>query len=295
MLGTSPKKVLPLVVDTPAGADLALGVSSAGGGKTAVAAMEWAIAAAQRGEVDAVVTAPVSKTSLKLAGYDYPGQTEFFAERCGVPSVAMMLAGPTLRVVLVTTHMALTDAIKKLTPGAVVRTAKIADEALTRLLGKKPRLGLCALNPHAGEGGLFGDEEITKLAPAITGAAQIGVTLEGPYPADTLFVHAVRGKYDAVIVLYHDQGLIPLKLLHFDEGVNVTLGLPIIRTSPDHGTAFDIAGRGIAEPTSMLAAIRMATDFIRAGRPRVAASRESTARKRRPRSANKGSRPRSKK
>lgn len=294
MLGLSAKK-LPAIVETASGKDLAFGTSSAGGGKTAVAAMEWAIDAAQKGEIDAVVTAPVSKTSLKLAGYDYPGQTEFFAERCGAKSVAMMLAGPKLRVVLVTTHMALTAAIKSLTPGAVVRTAKIADESLTKLLGRKPKLGLCALNPHAGEGGLFGDEEITKLQPAISGAAQIGVSLDGPHPADTLFVHAVRGKYDAVIVLYHDQGLIPLKLLHFDEGVNVTLGLPIIRTSPDHGTAFDIAGRGVAEPTSMLAAIRMAKDFIAARRPRAAASRGSTARKRPPRSASTRSRPKSKK
>jgi 4-hydroxythreonine-4-phosphate dehydrogenase len=234
------------------------GEASAAGGRTAIQAIDWAIAKAKVGEIVGVVTAPVSKTSLKLAGYDYPGQTEYFAEKCGGVKVAMMLAGPKLRVVLVSTHMALTRAIALLTPERIFETARIAHMSLLRPLGRTPRLALCALNPHAGEGGLFGDEETRVLVPAVSAARAAGIDLAGPFPADTLFVHAVRGDYDAVIVLFHDQGLIPLKLLHFDEGVNVTLGLPIVRTSPDHGTAFDIAGKGVAQATSMFAAMEQA-------------------------------------
>ena len=235
-----------------------LGADSATGGAIAIAAIDWAIDAAKRGDVHGVVTAPVSKTSLHLAGYAYPGQTEYFAEQCGGARVAMMLAGPSLRVVLVSTHLALKDAIATLSAERVYEIASIAHHGLKALLGKKPRLALAALNPHAGEGGKFGDEEARILAPAVARARAAKIDLNGPFPADTLFWYARQGRYDAVLVLYHDQGLIPLKVLDFDEGVNVTLGLPIVRTSPDHGTAFDIAGKGKARATSMLAAIRLA-------------------------------------
>jgi 4-hydroxythreonine-4-phosphate dehydrogenase len=248
-------------IDIPAAKLPRLGKDSKAGGAIAIAAIDWAIAAAKQGQVAAVVTAPVSKTSLALAGYDYPGQTEYFAEQCGGARVAMMLAGPSLRVVLVSTHLSLKDAIARLSADRVYEISNIAHRGLSALLGKKPRLGLCALNPHAGEGGKFGDEEQRILAPAVRRARKAGVDLSGPHPADTLFWHARKGRYDAVIVLFHDQGLIPLKLLDFDAGVNVTLGLPIVRTSPDHGTAFDIAGKGVARPTSMLAAIRLAVEM----------------------------------
>jgi 4-hydroxythreonine-4-phosphate dehydrogenase len=246
------------IIDIPADKLPKLGQDSAAGGKIAIAAIDWAIAACKRKEIAAVVTAPVSKTSLHLAGYDYPGQTEYFAEQCGGARVAMMLAGPSLRVVLTSTHLALKDAIAQLSSDRVYEITNIAHHGLKRLLGRKPKLALCALNPHAGEGGKFGDEEARILAPAVARARKARIHLSGPLPADTLFWNARQGAYDAVIVLYHDQGLIPLKVLDFDEGVNVTLGLPIIRTSPDHGTAYDIAGRGIARSTSTLAAIKLA-------------------------------------
>lgn len=238
-----------------------LGRDSRQGGKIAMQAIDWAIAAAKRGEVAGVVTAPVSKTSLALAGYDYPGQTEYFAEQCDGAKVAMMLAGPSLRVVLTSTHLSLKKAIATLSARKIFDTATIAHASLTKMLGRRPRLAVCALNPHAGEGGKFGDEEARLIAPAVARARKQKIDLSGPFPADTLFWHARQGRYDAVIVLFHDQGLIPLKLLDFDEGVNVTLGLPIIRTSPDHGTAFDIAGKGIAKETSMLAAMRLAAEW----------------------------------
>lgn len=227
----------------------------------AIAAIDWAIAAARKKDIAAIVTAPVSKTSLGLAGYHYPGQTEYFAEKCGGVKVAMMLAGPSLRVVLVSTHLALKDAIAALSSERIVEIAGIAHRGLRKLLGRKPKLALAALNPHAGEGGKFGDEEARILSPAVARARNQRIDLSGPFPADTLFWQARQGRYDAVIVLFHDQGLIPLKLLDFDSGVNVTLGLPIIRTSPDHGTAFDIAGKGVAKHLSMLAAMRLAVSF----------------------------------
>jgi 4-hydroxythreonine-4-phosphate dehydrogenase len=242
------------------------GEASRGNGAVSLAALQAAVDAVRAGEADAIVTAPVSKTSLHMAGCDLPGQTEFFAEAFSA-RVAMMLAGPRLRVVLTSTHLSLRDAIAGLTPERIVTTAEIAHASLSRFLGKAPRLAVCALNPHAGEGGRFGDEESRIIMPAVARARELGVDIHGPFPADTLFWQASHGAYDAVIVLFHDQGLIPLKLLHFDEGVNVTLGLPIVRTSPDHGTAYDIAGRGIAQWTSMRAAMEMAVRFS-APRPR---------------------------
>ena len=251
-------------------APITRGVSSAGNGAIALAALQASVHLVRTGEADAIVTAPVSKTSLYLAGCNLPGQTEFFAEQCG-SRVAMMLAGPRLRVVLTSTHLSLREAIAGLTPERIASTTQIAHDSLSRFLGRAPRLAVCALNPHAGEGGRFGDEEARIIVPAVAQARAAGVAIAGPFPADTLFWQASHGAYDAVIVLFHDQGLIPLKLLHFDEGVNVTLGLPFVRTSPDHGTAYDIAGRGIAQPTSMRAAIAMAVSFSSRAAKRVSA------------------------
>lgn len=251
------------VLDTET-AEVTVGRDTAKNGKVAYAALQASVAAWQRDEIDAVVTAPVSKTALHLAGHKLPGQTEFFAAATRTKRFAMMLAGPSLRVVLTSTHLSLADAIAGLNTRAITETALVAHHDLSLTLGRAPRLALAALNPHAGEGGRFGDEEQRILAPAVRAAVKRGAQLSGPFPADTLFYRTVRGDYDAVIVLFHDQGLIPLKLLHFDVGVNVTLGLPLVRTSPDHGTAYDIAGKGVANSRSMSAAIDTAITMARA-------------------------------
>lgn len=217
-------------------------------------AIERAARLAVAGEVDAIVTAPAEKRALHLAGFPYPGHTEWLAELAGGVDVAMMLEGGGLRVVLVTTHLPLREVFDALTAERVIRTGEITARALREWFGiAEPRLALCGLNPHAGEGGLFGDEESTILAPAaeVLGAA-------GPLPADTVFVRAVRGEFDAVLAPYHDVGMTAVKMAAFGEGVNVTLGLPFVRTSPDHGTAMDIAGRDIADPGSMRRAVELA-------------------------------------
>jgi 4-hydroxythreonine-4-phosphate dehydrogenase len=218
-----------------------------------------AAGAARDGEARALVTAPISKAALQAAGHGYPGHTELLAELAGGAEVRMMLANDELRVVLVTVHLALRDAITALDPQRIETTIAIADAGLRRAGIARPRLAVAGLNPHAGEGGLFGREEIDCIAPAIAAARAAGIDATGPYPPDTVFMRA-RGfaRFDAVIAMYHDQGLIPVKYLGIDEGVNVTLGLPFVRTSPDHGTAYDIAGLGQADPASLLAAIRLA-------------------------------------
>ena len=206
------------------------------------------------GEVDAIVTGPAHKHALHLAGFPYPGHTEWLAELAGGVDVAMMLAVDTLRVVLVTTHVPLRDVPALITTERVVRTGRLTHDALGAWWGiERPRLAVCALNPHAGEAGLFGDEDDRVLRPA---AEQLGAT--GPLPADTVFVRALRGEFDAVITPYHDVGMTAVKVAGFGRGVNVTLGLPFPRTAPDHGTAFDIAGTGTADPGSMRAAIELA-------------------------------------
>jgi len=214
---------------------------------------------ALRGEVDAIVTGPVHKQALHAAGYRYPGVTEFLAHLAGDVPVAMMLATGKLRVVLVTTHLPLRDVATTLTTERVVQAGRITADALRRWFGiAVPRLAVCALNPHAGEGGLFGDEDERVLRPA---AAALGAA--GPLPADTVFVKALRGEFDAVLTPYHDVGMTAVKVAGFGTGVNVTLGLPFIRTSPDHGTAFDIAGKGIADAGSMRAALELAVQLTR--------------------------------
>jgi len=211
-----------------------------------------------------LVTAPISKAMWHAAGRAYPGHTELLAALTHTPEVRMMLVGSRLRVILVTAHMALSRVPAALSGERIVQTITIAAAHLSRFHGlARPRLAVAGLNPHAGENGAFGDEEGRIIVPAVRQAQSHGLAVDGPFPADTVFVRAVRGEFDGVICLYHDQGLIPLKLLSWEEGVNVTLGLPIVRTSPDHGTAFDIAGQGKADPRSLQAAIALAAEMTK--------------------------------
>jgi len=219
------------------------------------AAAEEALA----GRADAVVTCPIAKEGLAAAGVPFPGHTEFLAHLCGGAEVAMMLAGERLRVALATIHVALRQAVEMLTPALVEKTIRIAHRFFRDHMGTEaPRIAVAGLNPHAGEGGLFGDEEKTVIAPALAACRRDGIDASGPWPADTVFYRAFRGEFDLVVAMTHDQGLGPLKLVHFEDAVNVTMGLPIVRTSVDHGTAYDLAGTGRASPASLLAAIRMA-------------------------------------
>ncbi len=225
---------------------------------TVIAAIDLATDLALAGRVGGMVTNPIAKAVLYEAGFRHPGHTEYIAERCGALGT-MMLMVPELRVVLVTIHEPLARAIARLTTDAIVATAEVAAHALMQDFGlARPRLAIAGLNPHAGENGGIGREDIEIVAPAVARLRAQGIDARGPVPPDTMFHAAARRTYDAAICLYHDQGLIPLKTLDFDRGVNVTLGLPIVRTSPDHGTAFDIAGRGIAQPHSLIAAIQAA-------------------------------------
>jgi 4-hydroxythreonine-4-phosphate dehydrogenase len=215
-------------------------------------------------QIAAMVTAPISKEAMNRAGHDYPGHTELLAELCGTDDFVMMLAGDLLRVSLVTIHEALVDVPRLVTFEKVLKTIRITADGVKRLTGKtNTKLAVLALNPHCGEGGMFGNEENTIISPAIEEARREGINAEGPLSADTLFHFAQKGAYDAVVAMYHDQGLIPLKMLHFDDAVNITLGLPIIRTSVDHGTAYNLAGTGQASEKSLLAAIRVAAKMVR--------------------------------
>ena len=234
-------------------------------GGAILASIERAVALARSGEAAAVVTNPIHKQALRQAGFNHPGHTEYLAAltECMTPPV-MMLVCPALRVVPITVHLGLAEAIATLTTEAIVEKATITVQALRTDFGiTEPRVAVAALNPHAGEGGLMGREEIEVIAPAIDILRARGLDVGGPSPADTLFHAAARARYDAAICMYHDQALVPLKTIDFENGVNVTLGLPIVRTSPDHGTAFDIAGTGRASPASLIAAIALAADMSR--------------------------------
>ena len=216
-----------------------------------------------RHEMDALVTAPLNKLSIVRSGLPFIGQTEYLARLAGVEDIAMMLLGEDdrrrwLRVALATTHISLKTVASHLRPALIERAINLADRACRDLQLPRRRIAVCGLNPHAGEGGEFGDEEITTVEPAVHAAQKRGLDVTGPLSADALFYHAYRGDYDAVVAMYHDQGLIPLKMVAFEKGVNWTLGLPFIRTSPDHGTAYDIAGQGKASPSSMIAAMQLA-------------------------------------
>ena len=239
------------------------------GGRASMAFLDDAIAAAQRGLVDALVTAPISKQAWELAGFHFPGHTELLAKRTRTRNYAMMFVAPQLKVVLATIHLPLFEVRQHFNIGCVFNPIELAHRALRQWFAlERPRLAVCALNPHAGEGGRFGDEETRVIEPAILMAAEAGINVSGPYPADTLFRRAVAGEFDCVVAMYHDQGMIPIKLLAWREAVNLTLGLPIIRTSPAHGTAFDIAGKNRADPASMRAAIQLAVDLARREWPR---------------------------
>jgi 4-hydroxythreonine-4-phosphate dehydrogenase len=249
-------------VDALNGHHVVNGQMHASSGAAAVAYVKEATEQCLRGDADAMVTAPISKEAVALGGTHFSGHTEYIAELCGVNDSRMMLFNTRLSVVHVTTHIALRKAVDA-TPERIVRTIALAHEAMGRLGLAKPRIAVCGMNPHASEHGLFGTEEDDAVRPAMNAARAQGLACEGPFPPDTIFLDAWRGKWDVVIAMYHDQGHIPMKLLDFANTVNVTLGIPIVRTSVDHGTAFDIAGRNLADPTSMKAALRLAARMVR--------------------------------
>jgi 4-hydroxythreonine-4-phosphate dehydrogenase len=255
---------LPLIQLTAPRADPP-GQPSVAGAHTSLDALELAVGLARSGSASGVVTGPVAKEQLYAIGFQHPGQTEFVAERCGVApaNVVMMLAGPSLRTVPVTTHLALAEVAASLSSALIESRGRATLRGLQRNFGlANPRLAISGLNPHSGEGGQLGREEIELIEPAIAALVAEGWLVTGPHPADTMFHSAARAQYDAALCMYHDQALIPIKALHFEEAVNVTLGLPIVRTAPDHGTAFDIAGQDRADPRPMAAAMRMAADNV---------------------------------
>lgn len=246
--------VLPLAEKV----DVVLGRPSTASAGAVLASIVQAVTLTQAGQTAAVVTSPIQKSTLYAAGFAFPGHTEFLADLVGVRWPVMMLAGPSLKVVPLTVHVALREVPALLDADGIVAQGRIVADALKREFGiAEPRLAVAGLNPHAGEAGAMGDEEARIIAPAVARLREMGIAVTGPLPADTMFHAAARRTYDAALCAYHDQALIPVKTLDFDEAVNVTLGLPFVRTSPDHGTALDIAGQGIARPDSLIAAIRL--------------------------------------
>ena len=286
-LAVPPRCVPVLQVVEPPAVPVPLGRISAVAGRMAGDAVDWAARAALRGDIAGLVTAPLHKEALSAAGAPYaryPGHTELLqavaAEHLGKPvaelPVRMMLANDELRTVLVSIHLSLRDAIEKVTVGNILQTLRIAHTSVGAALQRQPRIAVAGLNPHAGEGGLFGREEIEAIAPAIAQARAEGIDAQGPFAPDTVFMRA-RGfaEFDVVVAMYHDQGLIPVKYLGVEQGVNVTLGLPLVRTSPDHGTAFDLAGSGRADAASLLAAVRMARRMAQTKTPVAQGERAS--------------------
>ena len=250
---------------TALSSDLPFGKLAAEGGEAAYQYVKKAAELAMAQEIEAICTAPLNKEAMHAAGHKFPGHTELLASLTHTPEVSMLLVTPKLRVVHVTTHIGLLDAVAKIEPGLVERTIRRGTTALLDAGIEKPRIGVCGINPHAGENRLFGrGEEEEKIAPAIAACRRDGIEVEGPLPADTLFYRAIRGDFDLVVAMYHDQGHGPIKVLGIETGVNVTLGLPVIRTSVDHGTAFDIAGTGKADERSMIEALRQAADLAHA-------------------------------
>lgn len=244
--------------------DVVLGQPTQESAQAALDALEESIVLLENGEIDAVVTAPVGKEGLHELGFHFPGQTEFYAERLACENHAMCLTGRSLTVGLVTIHVALADVPELISQQEIVRVGKLLADFCRQRGFKKPRVAVCGLNPHAGESGAFGREDLEIVEPAVKELQKndLGYVFSGPHPPDTIFRPAADGEYDAVLCMYHDQGLIPLKLLDFDNGVNVTLGLPKPRTSPDHGTAYDIAGKGTASASSMIHAIQLACEML---------------------------------
>lgn len=235
------------------------GRPTAVGGKACATYIRKAVELALEGKVEGIVTAPISKEALRMAGLSWPGHTEMLAELTGTGDYAMMLAGGPLRVILVTIHTSLRSVPDLITKQNVFKTIRLAKKACDMLGIEHPRIAVAGLNPHGGEAGLFGDEEEREIRPAVEDARREGIPVDGPFPPDTVFHKAYKGKTDIVVCMYHDQGLIPLKMIAFDRGVNITVGLPFVRTSPDHGTAYDIAWTGKADPSSMMEAIRLAS------------------------------------
>ncbi len=246
------------LIETEGGTDFARGKATAEGGSACVSFIKKAVELAAGNSVDAVVTAPISKKALKMAGFHWPGHTEMLAGLTGTRDYAMMLVGGVLRVILVTIHTSLRNVPDLITRDNVLKTIRLAKKACNMIGIADPVIAVAGLNPHAGESGIFGDEEEKVIRPAIEEAMKDGIPAEGPYPPDTVFYRAYKVEIDIIVCMYHDQGLIPLKMTAFDEGVNVTVGLPFIRTSPDHGTAYDIAWKGKANPSSMLEAMKLA-------------------------------------
>jgi 4-hydroxythreonine-4-phosphate dehydrogenase len=239
---------------------------SAAAGEAAYQYIEVAARLALAGKVAAICTAPLNKEALQAAGHKFPGHTELLAHLTGTPEVSMMLTTPKLRVIHVTTHIGLLDAIEKIEPGLVERTIARGHGALAKSGIAQPRIAVCGINPHAGEHGLFGrGEEESKIIPAVEACRARGWNVQGPLPADTVFFLAQRGDFDLVVAMYHDQGHGPVKVLGLESGVNITVGLPVIRTSVDHGTAFDIAGTGVADERSMVEALRQAVELAPGG------------------------------
>lgn len=248
------------------GGSIEPGVESGAAGKAAGGYIEAAVELCAAGSIDAVATAPINKRALFLGGYSFPGHTEFFAHLTGAEDYAMAFVAGNLRIVLLSTHVPLAEAIRLVERDLIVRRVNLTNRELQRWGIEKPRIAVAALNPHGAEGGLFGVEEASEIMPAIDACRRDEINVLGPFSADTVFLRASRGEFDGVIACYHDQAMIPVKCLSFGEAVNVTLGLPFIRTSVDHGTAFDIAGKGLAEHSSMVAAIKLAADLsTRAG------------------------------
>ena len=241
---------------------LEFGRESENTGSSAAQYIEKSVELWRDGLIDAIATAPISKNALKLAGYEYPGHTEFFADLTGTKEFAMSFFAEKLRVVLLSTHVSLRNAIDLVTPESLGKLIEFADRTLPVLIGKRPKIAVAGLNPHASEGGMFGDEEARKIEPAIERCRAAGIDVSGPYSPDTIFLRGFRGEFDMVVACYHDQATIAVKSLSFGASVNVTLGLPLIRTSVDHGTAFDIAGKNIADESSMKAAIRLAAHLV---------------------------------
>lgn len=240
------------------------GVESPTTGRSAAKNIEAAVELWRDGKIDAIATAPISKNALKLAGYDFPGHTEFLAALTDTKEFAMSFFAERLRVVLLSTHVSLRSAIDLVTTESLVKLIEFADRTLPAFIGKQPKIAVAGINPHASEGGMFGDEEATRIEPAIDRCRAKGIDISGPYSPDTIFLRGYRGEFDLVVACYHDQATIAVKSLSFGASVNVTLGLPLIRTSVDHGTAFDIAGRNIADESSMKAAIRLAAELVKA-------------------------------
>jgi 4-hydroxythreonine-4-phosphate dehydrogenase len=234
------------------------GQPTAKSGRACVSYIKKAVELALNKQVHGIVTAPISKKALKMAGFAWPGHTEMLADLTNTKEYAMMLVGGPLRVILATIHVPLKSVPALITKDKVLKTIRLAMKACDVFGIKNPKIAVAGLNPHAGEAGIFGDEEIKKIIPAVEAAKKEGIPVSGPYPPDTIFHKTYKGEIDIIVCMYHDQGLIPLKMIAFEEGVNVTVGLPFIRTSPDHGTAYDIAWKGVASPTSMIEAIKLA-------------------------------------